>query len=204
MLSIEDGSRINIENWWNEEPEDGYCVDRHAGAIILEHLNEDYNVETEENIGDFRSYYFYSYDPMGNSLDVLDNADAIDSDVCTAIAAIKHSQEWEGVYDIADGILYIDRIYIKPEYRGKKLGYIIFPVLVDILSKRKDTIVTIIPQPLHDMVRDFAKEKTTLKNSFEYKLALKKMKSFLNAFGFEQLGNSEVWAAAVMDEGRFS
>lgn len=204
MLSIEESSRINLYNWWTEEPDDGYCVDHRGGKIILEQLDENYNVIANKIIGNFHSYYFYNYDLMGDSLNALINADAISGDTCTAVAAVTHSREWESVSDFAEGILYIDRFYIKPEYRGKKLGYYIFPVLIDLLTKRKNTIVTIIPEPLHDMARDFGKEKEMLRKSFEYKLALKKMKNFFEDFGFKPLGDGQVWAAAVMDEGMFS
>ncbi len=203
VLTIEDASRVNVENWWNKEHEDGYGVDLHSGSIVLEFLDEDFNIENEECIGDFRSYYLYAYDPQGNCLDILDNADAVSGDLCTAISDLEHSQKWKDIYDYAAGVLYIDRFYIKQEYRGKKLGYLIFPVLLDLLSKRKDTIVTIIPQPLHDMARDLDRGKSTLEDTPEYKLALNKMKNFLKAFGFEQLGDKEVWAAALMDEGVF-
>lgn len=117
---------------------------------------------------------------------------------------LKNSKEWKDVYDYSAGVLYIDRFYIKPDYRGRKLGHLIFPVLVDVLSKRKDTIVTIIPEPLHDMAKDLGTEKSTLKESDEYKSALRKMQNFIKVFGFEQLGQGQVWAAAVMDEGIFT
>jgi GNAT superfamily N-acetyltransferase len=201
IVSFEDTKRVNISAWWDKDPEYDYCVDTHSGNIILEHLNEDFEGGIKESIGEFSCYYFYRYDPQGDYLDVLDNADAISGDLCLAIGTLMNSKNWEDVYNYSSGVLYIERFYIKPEYRGKKIGYLIFPVLVDVFSKRKDTVVTIIPEPLNDMVQDLSREETTLKSTLEYQLALTKMQVFIKKIGFEQLGNGEVWAAAVMDKG---
>ena len=51
------------------------------------------------------------------------------------------------------------------------------------------------------MVKDLGREKETIKGTHEYQLALTKMYGFTKKFGFKLLGNSEVWAAAVMDKG---
>lgn len=204
IVSFEDSKEINISAWWRKDPEYDYCVDTHSGRIVLEHLNEDYEAGIKESIGEFSCYYFYKYDPQGDYLDVLDNADAISGDLCLAIGTLMRSKKWDDVYGFSAGVLYIERFYIKPDFRGKKLGYLIFPVLVDVFSKRKDTVVTIIPQPLNDMVKDLGREKGTLKSTLEYQLALTKMQGFIKKFGFEQLGNGEVWAAAVMDKGMFT
>ena len=204
LVSFEDSKVVNISAWWSKEPYNDYCVDTHSGKVVLEHLDEDYEAGIKESIGEFRCYYFYKYDPQGDYLDVLDNADAISGDLCLAIGTLMRSKKWEDVYGFSSGVLYIERFYIKPEFRGKKLGYLIFPVLVDVFSKRKDSIITIIPEPLNDMVKDFGREKETLKSTLEYQLALTKMQGFIKKFGFAQLGNGEVWAAAVMDRGMFT
>ena len=202
ILSFEDSKEINISAWWDKEPYNDYCVDTHSGKIVLERLDEDYmTTEIKENIGEFRCYYFYKYDPQGDYLDIFDNADAISGDLSVAIGTLMRSKKWENVYNFSTGVLYIERFYIKPAFRGKKLGYLIFPVLVDVFSKRKDSIVTIIPAPLNDMVKDLGRQEETLKGTLEYQLALTKMQGFIKKFGFKQLGNSEVWAAAVMDKG---
>jgi GNAT superfamily N-acetyltransferase len=203
-ISLKDFNEIDITAWWDKAPEHNYCVDIHSGNIVLEHLDDDGKNGITENIGEFSCYYFYRYDPQGNHLDVLDNADAINGDLCLAVETIMNSKKWEDVYDFASGVLYIDRFYIKPDYRGKKFGYLIFPVLVDIFSKRTDSIVTIIPEPLNDMVKDLGREKSTLKGTLEYQLALTKMQDFIKHFGFEQLGEGQVWAAATMDKGTFN
>lgn len=204
LLSFEDSKEINISAWWDKLPEYDYCVDIHSGTIVLEHLDEDYEAGIKERIGEFRCYYFYKYDPQGDELDVLDNADAISGDLCLAIGTLMRSKKWEDVYHLSSGVLYIERFYLKPDIRGKKLGYLIFPVLVDVFSKRKDSIVTIIPEPLNDMVKDLCREEESLKGTLEYQLALTKMQGFIKKFGFKQLGNGEVWAAAVMDKGLFT
>jgi len=204
IVSFEDNKKVNISDWWEKAPYNDYCVDTHSGNIILEHLDEDYEAGIKESVGEFRCYYFYKYDPQGDYLDVLDNADAISGDLCLAIGTLMRSKKWDDVYDFSAGVLYIERFYIKPKFRGKKLGYIIFPVLVDVFSKRKDSVLTIIPEPLNDMVKDLGREEETLKSTLEYQLALSKMQGFIKKFGFEQLGNSEVWAAAVMDSGMFT
>jgi len=201
IISFEESKSVNISAWWDKEPDYDYCVDTHSGNIILEHLDEDFEVGIKESIGEFRCYYFYKYDPQGDYLDVLDNADAISGDLCVAIGTLIRSKKWEDVYGFSSGVLYIERLYIKPNFRGKKLGYLIFPVLVDVFSKRKDSIVTIIPEPLNDMVKDLGREEETLKSTLEYQMALTKMQGFIKKFGFKQLGNGEVWAAAVMDKG---
>jgi GNAT superfamily N-acetyltransferase len=203
-ISLKYSNEIDITAWWNKDPAHNYCVDIHSGNIVLEHLDEDGKNGITENIGEFSCCYFYRYDPQGNHLDVLNNADAISGDLCLAVETIMNSKKWEDVYDFASGVLYIDRFYIKPDYRGKKFGYLIFPVLVDVFSKRTDSIVTIIPEPLNDMVKDLGKEESTLKDTPEYQLALTKMQDFIKHFGFEQLGDGQVWGSAVMDRGMFS
>jgi GNAT superfamily N-acetyltransferase len=203
-ISLKYSNEIDITAWWNKDPAHNYCVDIHSGNIVLEHLDEDGKNGITENIGEFSCYYFYRYDPQGNHLDVLNNADAISGDLCLAVETIMNSKKWEDVYDFASGVLYIDRFYIKPDYRGKKFGYLIFPVLVDVFSKRTDSIVTIIPEPLNDMVKDLGKEESTLKDTPEYQLALTKMQDFIKHSGFEQLGDGQVWGSAVIDRGMFS
>jgi GNAT superfamily N-acetyltransferase len=203
-ISLKYSNEIDITAWWNKDPAHNYCVDIHSGNIVLEHLDDDGKNGITENIGEFSCYYFYRYDPQGNHLDVLNNADAISGDLCLAVETIMNSKKWEDVYDFASGVLYIDRFYIKPDYRGKKFGYLIFPVLVDVFSKRTDSIVTIIPEPLNDMVKDLGKEELTLKDTPEYQLALTKMQDFIKHFGFEQLRDGQVWGSAVMDRGMFS
>lgn len=204
IVSLEDSKTVNISAWWDKEPYNDYCVDIHSGNIFLEHFDEDYNPGIKESIGEFRCYYFYKYDPQGDCLDVLDNADAISGDLCMAIGTLMGSKKWNDVYDFSSGVLYIERFYINLDFRRKKFGYLIFPVLVDVFSKRKDSIITIIPEPLNDMVEDLKRDKETLKNSLEYQLALTKMQNFIKRFGFKQLGKGEVWAAAVMDKGIFT
>ncbi|WP_407314265.1 hypothetical protein [Desulfosporosinus sp. SB140] len=201
IVSFEDSKKVDISAWWRKGPYNDYCVDTHSGRIVLEHLDEDCELGIKENIGEFRCYYFYKYNPQGDYLDIFDNADAISGDLSVAIGTLRRSKKWENVYNFSTGVLYIERFYIKPAFRGKKLGYLIFPVLVDIFSKRKDSIVTIIPAPLNDMVKDLGREKETIKGTLEYQLVLTKMQRFIKKFGFKQLGNSEVWAAAVMNKG---
>jgi hypothetical protein len=99
LVSFEESKKVNISAWWEREPYDDYCVDIHSGKIILEHLDENYKAGIKESIGEFRCYYFYKYDPQGEYLDVLDNADAISGDLCLAIETLKGSKKWEDVYD---------------------------------------------------------------------------------------------------------
>ena len=47
------------------------------------------------------------------------------------------------------GVLYIDRFYIRPEYRGKGIGQTVFPSMLDVLG-RDAGVITIIPSPTED------------------------------------------------------
>lgn len=94
IVTLEDSNRINVKSWWDKDPEHNYCVDIHSGTIVIEHFDENFENGIEESIGEFRCYYLYRYDPQGNYLDILDNADAISGDLCTAIEALKNSKEF--------------------------------------------------------------------------------------------------------------
>jgi len=192
---------VSVSAWWNQDESYDYFVDTKCGNIVLEHYYEDFDTKDTEIIGNFRSHYFYSFSPEGDLLDMLDAADSIDGDLCLAIGAIKHAKKWKELYEYTSGILNIDRFYLKPEYRGKKYGYLIFPVLIDTLTMRKESIVTIIPEPANDMVKETGKEESVIKETPEYKKALSKMQTFLKHFGFKRVDKQQVWAAVLMDEG---
>lgn len=203
-LTFDIAKNVSLSSWWNQDQSYDYYVDNQCGSIILEHYDEELNIKDTEIIGDFRSHYFYKYGPEGNLLDMLDSADSIDGDLCLALSSIKHSKKWKELYEYTTGVLNIDRFYIEPKYRGKKFGYIIFPVLIDVLSKRKDSLITIIPEPVNDMVAETGKEESAIKGTPEYRRALSKMQTFIRHFGFEQVEKEQVWGAALMDEGFFS
>jgi len=195
-----ESKEIDIGDWRSEEPDTEYGVERHYGEIVLEPYSE-YGVK--ESIGEFSSYYFYRYDPQGNSLDELENSELISSDLSFAINTVMESKRWQDVYNYSTGVLYIETFNIKPNYRGKKFGYYIFPVLVDAFSKRHNTIVVINPKPITNMSKDLAGEDATLRSTHEHQLALTKMQNFIKQFGFEHIRDSELWVAAVMDKGGF-
>lgn len=87
------------------------------------------------------------------------------------------------------GVLYIDRFYIRPEYRGKGIGQTVFPSMLDVLG-RDAGVITIIPSPAEDNGRDKIEY-----NDSRYKAKFKGMTKFIERFDFVEVDKSEkVWA----------
>jgi GNAT superfamily N-acetyltransferase len=174
-INVSISSNLNLSGWLNlSEPE---CAISVYFAEI--ELYTDENFETKETIGKAKCYFLRGYDwPNEGFVDLRDLADSMSGNLLTAIVPVTDD---DGVLlddYFGSNVLYIDQFYIKPEYRQKGIGSLVFPLLLDILSQDVGA-VTIIPAPTEDNG-----EKRIKSDHPNYKLILNDMCKFIMGFGF--------------------
>ena len=194
---LDQNLKQNVISWWNRfEPSDG-SIFQYFGNI----KKEFYESNEEEIIGEFDCKYVSCYDPVSNRMiDVYEAADDLSGDLEEAISALMKNGEIKEEFQFINGILHIQRFYLNPNYRGKRLGYLIFPAMIDLVQKNNNIVITIIPEPIHDMidVRSLSEEDVELfKKKNQYKKALKHMEQFLKDFGFRKMPMSKTWVLLI-------
>jgi len=180
-LNLEFTSDTYVDAWWDPSPDEGYIY-TYFGEIFLE--KSLLGIEGKKSIGEFRCLFIDNERALERD-NLFCIVDAHSSDLVTAVTPLMIMEE--GTWKIKDeylenlngfGILYIDRLYVEPEYRGKGIGKAIFPVICSFLG-RGAAAVTIIPKPFDD------KRKRKLdRNDPLYAKKMKKFNNFLNFFGF--------------------
>ncbi len=105
-------------------------------------------------VGEFQVDFIDCYDPLnGETLNILEIIDCCSGDLVSAIEPLLAEEgDLQEELKAADGILHISRLFLKPEFRGQKIGYMILPVLLNTICKNRNTLVTIYPNPRNDMV----------------------------------------------------
>jgi hypothetical protein len=198
---LEYNFRQDVMEWWERtEPEYG-CLFKYYGKIKKIHYEP--NDGEVEDIGEFECKYICCSDPVNNkSVNVYEAANSSCGDLEEALSALIKNHKFSDDLDYVGGILHIQRFYLNPNYRGKKLGYLIFPAMVDIVQKNFSFIITISPEPIHEMIniRNLNEEQEKqFRTSKEYKLAKtkKKMEQFLKEFEFKKIYKSNIWFLKV-------
>ncbi|OPZ93469.1 MAG: hypothetical protein BWY74_01111 [Firmicutes bacterium ADurb.Bin419] len=160
----------------------------HIYHIDFEHISYDEkDNENKISIGDAICTYINAYDCLTNKEnDLFFLADSYELDLATAVSpVIDEDGCLKDEYSGSD-VLYIERFYIKPEYRGKGIGHLLFPLMINVISKNAG-VITIIPAPSEENG-----DKKIDVNDERYKPTLKRMTSFIEQFNFKKI-NSEVW-----------
>lgn len=184
---ILDKESVDVSSWWANSTEGTWSVRKYKGSITFEGFDDEVPIE----VGNFKCRYFPFFDPLGDTLEYVLIADAIEGGVYSAAEVVSKIDREEEMY-LGAGMLYIDSLYIKPQYRGHQLGYLILPVLIDTCSPRKNSIIAIIPSPSYGT-------NDKMKSDEESVIAKKKMEKFLTDFGFVEKEN-DVWVALSIDE----
>lgn len=153
-----------------------------------------YGAEDAEpiSIGEARCMTLDSFNCFTNkSLNLLRYADEYDGDLAAAVYPVVDDNGFLKVEYTQLNMLYIDRFYIKPEFRGNGISQLMFVLLIDVLAKGVG-VVTIIPAPFEDNGHDEIDKKDE-----RYKPVLKQMTSFIKQFNFKRVSkdkSGEVWA----------
>lgn len=185
MVNISISADVSLSGWLRISEPDDYI---NKYLIELE-LYLDENFQTKIKIGQAYCYYFSGFDWANEGfIDIVDAADAISGDVLSAIVPV--TDKVGRVLDAYMGcnILYIDEFNIKPEYRNKGIGTLVFPLILDILGKDAG-IITIIPAPT-----DSEGKRINVMDS-RYEKTYIKMCRFIMDFGFFNIDReNKVWA----------
>lgn len=155
-------------------------------------ISFDYNLLEDDNeskiiVGGAVCYYLNSYDCLTNEgLSLLDLADSLNKDLGIAVYPVINEEGCLKEDYVGSDILYIERFYVKPEFRGKGIGKSLFPLMLSVLA-RNAGVITIIPAPSEE-----DGNKRIDKEDERYTPTLKHMVSFIKQFNFQKV-NSEVW-----------
>lgn len=146
MINISIRSNLNLSGWLNvSEPEEFISV----YFVEIEQYTDE-NFETKTTIGEATCYFLRGYDWANDKfVDLRDLADSMSGDLLTAVIPVTDGEGMLLDVYFAYNLLYIDRFYIKPEYRQKGIGSLVFPLLLDIIGQDVGAI-TIIPTPTED------------------------------------------------------
>ncbi|MHB1652318.1 MAG: GNAT family N-acetyltransferase [Desulfitobacteriaceae bacterium] len=186
MINISISTNLSLSGWLGiAEP--GDYVNNYFVKIEL-YLDETF--ETKKTIGQSICYYFSGFDWANSEfINLVDTADSISGDVLTAINPVLNRQGEVLDNYMGCNVLYIHEFYLKPEYRDKGIGTMVFPLIVDILG-RDAGIVTIIPTPTEN---DGKKRINTVDP--RYNPVYNEMSKFIMDFGFFCLEReNRVWA----------
>ena len=185
---------MRLDGWLGEaEPGDivsVYSIDinlftelQNSNALVDE-INMD-----EIKIGQARCYFLSGYDWVQESfVDLRDIADSISGDLLVAVKPVTDETGMLMDCYIHCNILYISKFFIEPEYRGKGIGRLVFPLIIDILC-REVGVITIIPRPSEDNGQERIES-----NDPRYSSILKGMTKFIKKYGFcRGESEEEVW-----------
>lgn len=151
-----------------------------------------YNNEKWEKkiiIGEISAYYISGYDWVTDKFEnLMFVADALDGDLLTSIAPVLDS-EGQLVDDFFGlSVLYISDLYIKPNYRGKGIGSLVFPLILKTIGRDVGAI-TIIPTPTEDDGKEIIDS-----NDPRYITILNRMCKFIMNHGFYKIDHeNRVW-----------
>ena len=187
-LYISMSSDFSISSWWHPAKDATvitYCFD-----IFLRSWDENDN-EIKTKVGEALCKFVPGMDPnTGELTDMLIMADAESEELVNAINAVVND---DGVLqdqylDYGVGVLYIEKFYIKPEFREHQIGLTVFPIIIQTLGSGIG-VVTIIPLPKEDDgIKNIKKEDQ------RYNSKLSRMVNFLQYFGFQQSSSdNDVW-----------
>lgn len=165
----------------------------HTYHIDFEHISYDEkDNESKITVGDAICTYINAYDCLTNKeIDLFYLADSYELDLGTAVSPVIDEDGCLKDEYLGSDVLYIERFYIKPEYRGNGIGQLLFPLMLNIVSKNAG-VITIIPAPSEE------DGNTRIdKEDKRYKPTLKRMTSFIKQFNFKRINSKdskdEVW-----------
>jgi predicted GNAT family acetyltransferase len=176
-----------LAGWMGDAEPDDFIQKYFIDFELVELTDND--IETKDVIGGAWCYYISGYDSIHNCfVDMRDIADADSGDLLTAVKPI--TDEDGSLLDdyLGCDMLYIDKFYIKPKYRGKGIGQLVFASILDVIGRRAGAI-TIIPCPTEDDGNERMDKKDP-----RYKSQLKLMTDFIKKFGFDEVNKKDkVW-----------
>lgn len=120
-------------------------------------------------------YFISGYDYANREwVDIFDTADAYSGDLELAVGPVVNSNGFLREEYLNNGVLYIHRFYINPEYRSQGIGTIVLPLIIDVLG-REAGVITVTPVPyekdgcekIEEENPNYIKEKEKSVNLFE-------------------------------------
>lgn len=188
LINISFSCQYYLDGWLGDAEPDDFIQVYHIDIELHKFTNTD--IVREDLLGSARCYYLSGYDNTNETfVDLRDYADADSGDLL--IAVIPVTDEKGMVLDEYQGsdILYVDKFYIKPQYRGKGIGQPVFASILDVIG-RNVGVITIIPTPSEDDGNERIN-----KDDPWYKPQLKMMTNFIKKFGFYEVDKeNRVWA----------
>ncbi len=170
------------------------AIRRYHGRLITCDLDED-----GEEVARF-SYY---------DLDVVIEDGEVDNGYAVMVMD-SLNQETRDAYDaIRDNlnscsegwvnrVVYIERLFVHPKYRGNKVARWLLGWLLDHISfGAADPCVAVTPYPLQDDDRRIEYKDLTEEQRAEIDRRKGRLVSFYESAGFKQLGESDVWALGL-------
>jgi len=135
--------------------------------------NDKYDV-----LGEYKIILFKSYTPFDESNNLFYMADDYSGDAIRSILEFIDKKGHLKPEFFKHNIAYIQKMYIKPEYRGKGVGSFSFTLLYGILQELAG-VITILPIPHENDGKTEIK-----KEDKKYKKKIKKLEKFLKQFDF--------------------
>lgn len=183
LLNVSFNMDCNVAGWYGDmEPLNHINIYR---AEIELFIDEEFQEKIV--VGEVICYYLDAYDYKDFALDLRDIADSKSGDFYSSVVAVTDNKGQILEDYFYQGILYIDRYYIDPAYRGKGIGQLVLPLIMNVAGKGAG-VITVIPCPMEADGRRKIK-----KDDPRYKEMKKRLDSFYKRFGFKKI-NKEVWA----------
>ncbi len=131
---------------WLEHGEPHGCIDDYSVDIEQLSYNNDGSLN-KKPVGDAICYYIRGSDPVNNYLEnILIAADCMCGDLFQAVQAVTGDDGTLSDDFWGCDVMYIDRFFIKPEFRGLGIGGLAFPLVMNLIGREAGAI-TIIPCP---------------------------------------------------------
>lgn len=180
QINISISTSINAGGWHDSSES---ITTYHVNIEMTDHDN----FEKREKIGGAICYYINGYsEGTEKFINIREATDAVSGDLLASVAPVINEDGRLSDEYIGSNILYVDHYFIAPEYRGKGIGKLCFPAILDTLG-RNAGVVTIIPCPTEDNGKDRIEE-----SDKRYKRIMNRMIKFYKGFGFTQV-SEDVW-----------
>ena len=194
-IELNMSSSQRVSDWLMINEPDDYinsCYIEITMNLANEEGEDSDNSENAIVVGNAICYYINVYSQATDTfVDIADITESHDGDLFTAVSPLLNK---EGLLKEEFGlagfnVLYIDKFYILPEYRGKGIGQLVLPMIIDLLGQGCGA-ATIIPAPTEDNG-----EERLEKTDPRYNKVMKQMTNLLEKNGFNIVNvQDHVWA----------
>lgn len=187
-LKIKLDYEVMVENWWTDVTAGG--MQQINGEVLQRTNSWDFDIGEYTHIGEIRCIYISGFDSFKNRfLDMRETADTFNQDLYDAVYAVTNEEgELKEEYMPGNSVLYVERFYINPQFRGNGVGLAVFPMILDILG-RDTGVNVIIPAPT-----ELDGKKRIEETDIRYRAVIEQMESFLRQMGYKELvKENKIW-----------